>query len=178
MQPWEQEFLQICIENKIEPVISKGNDYLLVVPKLPSKEVQDRLRAIIPSDIQYRYSEGPRVITTEGLRAIFMQLGVQGASIEMKGHDLILQIDMENFQMVEESSPIWNSVNKLISSDSFVENWKAIVNDKVVYDSKTVKTMANQTRPEREICPTKEEIMDLRIILENCKDANDFINSI
>ena len=178
MQEWEQEFLSICIKNKIEPIIDGAGNYLLVVPKMPDKEIQDRLRTLIPSDIQYTYSEGPRLVTTEGLKQIFGQLKVQSATIELKDHDLILRVNMENTQMVDECSPIWDPVNKLVSSDPFVENWKAIVNDKFIYDSKVIKTMANQTRPERDTCPTKDDIIDLRITLENCRDVNDFINSI
>jgi hypothetical protein len=178
MLEWEQEFMNICIKNQIEPIVDAIGNYLLVVPKMPSEEIQNRLRAIIPTDIQYQYSEGPRLVTTEGLKQIFSHLGVQGAAIELKDHNLILRVATENSQTMEESSPIWEPVNKLVSSDPFVKNWKAIVNDKVVYDSIIAKTMANQTRPEREVCPTKDEIMDLRITLENCEDVNDFINSI
>jgi hypothetical protein len=174
---WARDFLKICIDNDIEPAL-EGHEYLLVVPKMPPQEVQDKLREVIPPDIQYRYVEGPRLLTTNGLKGLFQQMAVKSALIEMKDHTMIFKIEGDAPALTDEDAQGIAFMKKVLEADPFVENWKVIVDNKTIYDSTIDKMLAMQVRPERDACPTKDDILDLRITLENCQDVNDFINSL
>jgi hypothetical protein len=172
---WENEFSALCAENKIEAAI-EGSEYLLVVPKMPSQEIQDKLRAIVPSEIQYRYVEGPKLATTLALRIMFKQMKVS-CTVEMNGHAMTFTIEGDSPAFTEENSPLLDALKIILEADTFVEDWKIILNGETIYDSTLTKMLAMQIRPERDIGFTKDDILNLRIALE-CQDVNDFINSL
>jgi hypothetical protein len=174
---WQEEFNDLCIKYKMEPIVD-GSDYLIVVPKIPSQDIQNRLRAIVPQEIQYRYLESAKLSTTLSLKVLFHQIGGVTASAEMKGHTMIFKIDGESPALTDEESPVLNAIKTILNADAFIENWKIILNGTTIYDSKLNKMLAMQVRPERDICPTKDDILNLRITLETCQDVEEFINSI
>ena len=176
---WERDFDRLCGEHKIEPVL-EGSEFLLVVPKMPSQEIQDKLKTIIPPEIKYRYVEGPRLVTTISLQTMFKQIQGISATVEIKDkeHSMIFKIDGDAGAFSEEDSQALAFMKSLLNADTFVENWKIIVNGTTIYDSKISKMLAMQVRPERDACPTLDEIMDLRITLENCQTIDEFINSL
>jgi len=176
---WQEEFLQVCKDNSIEPV-PNGKELLLVVPKTPSKEIQLKLKAMIPETYSIKYTESPRIFTTEGLRILVSQAGATTAEMEIKGHIIVLSIKSESPLLTEQDSGVWKALKGLLLKDQFVEGWKVTVNDMIMseYNRKLSETLAKQTRPERDYCPTNDDIMNLKITLENCKDVNDFINSL
>jgi hypothetical protein len=176
---WETDLDKVCRDYKIEPML-EGPDFLLVVPKMPSQEVQDKLKSIIPPEIKYRYVEGPRLVTTISLRTLFQQIPGISATVEIKDkeHEMIFKIDGDAGAFSEEDSQALAFMKSILNADTFVENWKIIVNGTTIYDSKISKMLAMQVRPERDACPTLDEIMDLRITLENCQTIDEFINSL
>lgn len=176
---WELEFNQLCSENAIEPILD-GNKFLLVVPKIPSEEVQRKIRAVVPETINFEYSEGPKMVTTAGLRSLFANAGAQEAMVQIDKHSLLITIKSESPLLTEQDSQVWPLVRQFLLADKFVEGWKILVNDTVMseYNRQLATTLASQTRPERDRGFTSDDILNLRITLENCKSVDEFINSL
>jgi hypothetical protein len=176
---WELEFNQLCNDNAIEPVLD-GNKFLLVVPKMPSKEVQEKIRAVVPDTINFEYTEGPKVVTTAGLRSLFANAGAQEATVQIDKHSLTITIKSESPVLTEQDSQVWPLVRQFLLADKFVEGWKILVNDTVMseYDRQLATTLASQTRPERDRGFTSDDLLNLRIALATSQDVNDFINSL
>lgn len=179
MAVWEDTFNRLCIENSIEPVID-GSNFILVVPKMPSEEVQQKIRELVPPQIQYQYREAPKISTTEGLRVLLLQAGAQSALVEIKEHILSITIQGDVPILTEQDSHIWPVIQNLLKADQFVEGWKVTVNGTLMsqYDRKMAAALSTQVKPERDTSILQDEITDLRITLENCQDVNDFISTI
>jgi hypothetical protein len=174
---WETDFATLCLQHKIEAVV-EGSEYLLIVPKMPDKEIQDKLRAIVPQEIQYRYVEGPRLVTTVALKTLFQQIGHITAVLETKDHTMMFKIDGEPSVFSEEDPKVLNFIESVLSADPFVKDWKIVFNGKTIHDTTLEKMLAMQVRPERDSCPTQDDILDLRISLEVSQDVNEFVNSL
>jgi hypothetical protein len=179
MSSWQTEFETICRQNSIEP-LTNGNMLLLIVPKMPKEDIKQKIREIVPSELELQYQEGPKIVTTESLKILFTNVGAKSASVKFIGHTMIIDILCDSEALTSEDSPVWLSLTALLKNDAFILAWKVIVNGKVMseFDHRINKAISSRSAPERDICPTLDEILDLRITLENCKDVNDFIKSL
>jgi hypothetical protein len=176
---WETNFLQICNDNSFDSLL-QGKEIILVVPKMPEESLQAKLKALIPEGFSVEFKEGPRIITTESLRIIIQQAGAKEAHLEITGHKVVVTVESNSPALTEQESTVWPMISNLLKADQFITAWKILVNDTVMseYDCNIAKALAAQTRPERNCCPTNDDILNLKISLENSQDVNDFINSL
>jgi hypothetical protein len=178
---WENELIKICLENGIEPILGMSGERLLIVPKMPNEDLKQKIREIVPSELQYKFIEGPKIMTTEGLRMILSYCGVKSAFMKRENHTLNISITSDSPHLTEQDSEVWPVIDKLLTTDAFIEGYEIKVNDKIMatYNRQVEKAIASRTLTiERDVCPSKDDILNLRITLENCKDVSDFINSL
>jgi hypothetical protein len=176
---WQAQLKQRCDQLSIQPIIM-DNELVLICPKIPETPVKNELESIIPTGTNYRFQEGPRIETEEGLKLILKTAGAISAQVEMKGHNFTINVDSQSQYLTNQDSDIWPPINGLLNADPFIESWKILVNGTIMAEHNKIiaKIISSQIRPERDRFLSHDDILNLQITLENCQDVNDFINAL
>ena len=182
MDDWKEQFKEKCDKYKVEAVITKENDLLLICPKMPDKSIKEEFAQVLPEGYHFKFEEGPRVSTRIALNLLLVRSGAADVQIDIKKHELRVDVKVQGQTelLTEKESPVWGMIKGVLDTDPFVESWVVKVNDEIMsdYNRIAVETIANQTRPERDYGFQDDDILNLQIALETSKDVNDFINSI
>jgi hypothetical protein len=180
MKNWLDDLADICRDNTMEAMTTPDGAIILVTPKMPPENVQAKIKQTIPQSVHYEIKEGPRIVTTEGLRMFLGQAGASSVLLSTKKHTLIIEISGESPLLMEKESPLWDGLERLLKHDPFVEGYEVLVNGQVIleYNATAAKALETSKKPERDICPTEDEIMNLRITLETSNDVLDFLEKI
>ncbi len=182
MEPmqWLEDLGRLCmsLDNSMEIVQERaGAKYLLVVPRMPSQDIQEKIRSIIPSEVKYEYQESPRVVTTQALKILLAEAHATSVEFHLNKHKVLLEIEGDSPMLTEKDSPAWRAIRNILIQDPFVEAFRVTVNGEIVteFDPKISEAIKTTIKPEREIGFSTDDIMNLRIDLETCRDVEQFI---
>ena len=161
---WKKELLQKCNMHKIEPKL--GDTVIFFCPKTVSDDVKIDLVNTLPKDLTYEFITGPKPSTTGRLEALLMQ--VRGLSISYSGNDpknpiiYVLGVSDENKEWFS------NEAQRILSNDGFYEGWTIQVGGEE-------KKMVALPTAKRDCAILKDDVLNLRITLANCKSIDEFI---
>jgi hypothetical protein len=178
---WEETLMKVCTENLIE-FIRDTRGILLISPQTLNAETQKKIRGLVPIEMSVKFQEGPRLGTVSALRLILREMSVQ-ADMEIIKHTISISITDNNESFSEKAESACAIIEEILKQDAFIQGWTITVNGSVVkeHDVKkaTMIKKALASRPtDRNFCPTKDEILNLKIALGKDQDVNDFINSL
>lgn len=132
-----REFLDLCKANRVEPVITGDNQLVLVCPKYPGKDVEDKFKAMIPENVPWSFAEGLSQVTVSRIKAGLMGIGITKVIVQMlPGHRTVLHVyPPEKHPLAGSASPIWDIISGILQKDPFVQTFAITVYDQVVRDS-------------------------------------------
>ncbi len=164
---WKTKLMQMCEVYKIEPKV-RMNKVIFICPKMPEEGIRVKLVKLLPDNYSYDFHEEPKS-TTKG-RLDFMAMGLGGVGCNLEGnkpkHPIIkvLGLPEGNREQFEEEA------NKILSQDSYYESWVIKMDDCIRRGVRSV------TLPtvHRDTSISKDDIMNVKIALGNCKDVLEF----
>ena len=133
----QKDFLNLCKANRIEPMITGDNKLVLVCPKHPGKDVEDKFKAMIPAEVPWAFAEGLSQVTISRIKAGLNGIGIVKVIVQMlPGHRVVLDIyPPSGHPLAGSTSPIWDLVAGMLQKDSFVQTFAIRVDGQMVRNS-------------------------------------------
>jgi hypothetical protein len=171
-------FVIECNKNKMEPCIDHSTNKLYVMcPKIPPKEVQDKLSSIAPTDYELAFKEGVKPTTwrliEQILRANLAHMAGYRGQLEKKR--LIVHIDTER---IIDTDPMMHDLIVAINLDGYPTSIELIINK----ESQGVccPAIANEVQNNRACGETitENKVTDVKISLGLYKSVDEFLKHI
>jgi hypothetical protein len=90
----QKEFLELCKTNKVEPMITGDQRLVLMCPKYPGVEVEEKFKAMIPQEVPWGFAEGLSQSTMIHLKMGLKTVGINRVMISnMPGHRIVIDLD-------------------------------------------------------------------------------------
>lgn len=161
-----------CIKHNIEPLeVVKDNMIIFMCPKIPDKDTQLELLEDIPT-VQYRFIEAPKVTTRDVLEILLKSIGFYG-ELQMKERKIIIKSTMK----IDPNHPFWAEVQELLYKDGYFTEWEITLGDKSIICKKSVVEEV-QKNVKRDHTISKDDILNLQIVLGNKRDVLDIIKDL
>lgn len=172
---WIDDLRNMCNNFRIEPFITDNKKIIFFCPKIPETEIKNKLIKILPKTKKYEFIEGPKISTTQAIKAIFSQAGIIKAEVEQTKHKLIIKAEtFPNFG--DNLNPLWGAINRVLEQDGFFTSWKITINDKTAnIDLKVAQEIKKHPKWDK---ITDDDLINLKILLNQNKDVNDFIGKV
>ena len=173
MQNWQLELTKKCSELNME-LIATMSSMTIICPKMPPSKKKSQILSLIPVNLHniIKFEEGPKPSTMERVKNMILSTGVvrsvnSGPTLTDK-RDIILELtgngnpDSENVN--------WSSISDIFIKDGYFDSFKVIFNGNTVttYNRKVYEEL--QKNKFRDCTIRKDEITDLRILLETEMD--------
>jgi len=132
-----KEFLELCKANRIEPMITGENQLVLMCPKYPGKDIEDKFRTLIPEEVPWGFVEGLSHTTMAHIKRGLSTIGIKRVIIQnLPGHRVTIDITPpENHPLAQANSPIWDVLSGILKKDSYVETFSIRVNGQEIRNS-------------------------------------------
>lgn len=155
----------------------------LICPKMPPKEVKEKIGALIPEGYQYEYKEAPKLRTRDILTGILSNPYLGSIRIELNFNDIMnkkMTLKLTGAGPITDiTNEVWPQVFNTIRDDGYFEAWDIIINDKLVYshNEKALREFAKNNLL-RETVITNDDLTNLKIALESSRSFDEFLNTI
>lgn len=138
---FNNEFIGMCLDNDIEPVLTGDNQLRLVCPKKPNDKLMSALKARIPDGQPFVVLESMKTATIMKVKMMLQMVGATGMSVQddpSKHKVTVLVIgDMQRNEALQPDSPFWNEIAFVLKDDPYVNAYEVKCNDIPVRDSET-----------------------------------------
>jgi hypothetical protein len=134
------EFRNVCIQNKLEAAINGDGRLILICPKYPGKEVEEKLTGLIPKEQQWAIVEGISMGLCATIKVMLMMFGVRDVTFKnLPGHHIVIEIENPpKATATQPGSPLWDQLAQGLQQDAFIANggsYQIRVNGEVYRDS-------------------------------------------
>jgi hypothetical protein len=138
MDWFNQEFIRKCKEKGVEPIRNGMGQLLLICPRIPPKEVQEEILAMVPSAVSSGFVPSLSNTTKAMIGLLLAQYGVTGLAFGSNNQgSCALEVEGEERTALMPESPLWGKVIHLIKNDPFTQNYLIKLNGKVIADSQS-----------------------------------------
>jgi hypothetical protein len=135
------KFRNLCIENRIEPMINGEDRLVLLCPKLPDDNIKDQFKALIPSDMSWDFAEGLSHTIISAVKVLLVMFGVPAAAFGFgpagSGAVELMIPEAPKATATQPGSPLWDQVANLLQRDPFTKVYRIVVGGEVYRDSTT-----------------------------------------
>ncbi|MBE3144240.1 MAG: hypothetical protein IMZ61_10005, partial [Planctomycetes bacterium] len=140
----QKEFLDLCKANRIEPMITGNQQLVLMCPKHPGKDIEEKFKTMIPEEVPWVFSEGLSQTTVARIKVGLFSLGLDRVMLQnLPGHRVVIDVISRpdnspkkgQFLLTLRTSPLWDLISGLLKKDPFVETFAIRFNGTVVRDS-------------------------------------------
>ncbi len=177
------KLISLCLQYQIE-VETEGNGFTFVAPEEPSAIVKAQISSIIPEDTKYEFRIGPKRSTLQAIDASLKGADFKGFMLPVARTLVIYSVNE-----IDEDHNAWIDLPAIIKKDGFFKCYQITFGDKVLIYGKEVKTIKQHTeqiksvnkkeqKQERDCCFTEDDILNLRISLNQDKDASEIIKDL
>jgi len=172
---WFKKVTDLCTDHHIEFVKIDTDKILFRCPRLPSKEVRNKLKSLIPSNFKSNFIEDMKSKTFfligQSFGAFVIAMRLNDPKVTMKERRLILSVNTRDFTL-EDAEDFIRDMNNILLSDGYFEGWEFINhydNKRDVFDLAIIKAKEKALsveRPKRDHTILDDEITDLIIAME------------
>jgi hypothetical protein len=150
---FDKRFINACQEAGVEPVINGHNQLLLMCPKIPSQEEQDRIVGLIPPNQPYGFIETMKTTTKAAISILLKMFGAESVMFKTSNDhnvDVIVEAN-PNITSLEPASPMWKQVAAALKLDQFVKTFHISVNGQKALSSDDVAPGELEEGPDEKI---------------------------
>ena len=172
---WDKKALhEQCFKHKIEFAEDTDNRIIFLCPKMPDEKVKVSLVQMLPKTIDFRFIISPKLSTTEALKVLLRDMGIDFTGLMIDG-----LFKIQSNVSIPDDHPFWKLIVEILSRDDYFTGWKITIGKKTItYSHEMVKRIRKNTR-KRDHSITMDEIKDLHISLNlESKDVNDVIKEL
>jgi len=208
MDWFNQEFIRKCKEKGVEPIRNGMGQLLLICPRIPPKEVQEEILAMVPSAVSSGFVPSLSNTTKAMIGLLLAQYGVTGLAFGSNNQgSCALEVEGEERTALMPESPLWGKVIHLMKNDPYTRDYQIRLNGKTIIDSQSgeyvpppvidsdedsYEESESPSRPvEKPLVAVKDDRFDydrdflppdvgtdLRIVLESTKSVDEFLKLI
>jgi hypothetical protein len=182
MQNWQMELTNKCGELNMEAMLTlKG--LTIVCPKLPGKKEKSQILSLVPEDIRdsitIDFEVAPKPRTLNHFTNIVRATGVVGsidATPDQKTRSI--KVVLTGNGNPESENTDWSKISEVFEKDGYFESWNVIFNGNMVitYNRKIVKELQRNNFHDGVI--QKDEITNLKILLETEKNFDKLLDKL
>lgn len=137
---FNNEFIGLCLDNGVEPVLSGDGQLRLICPKKNDK-VLSGIISRIPKEQKYEVLESMKTATIVKIKLMLQMIGATGLSVkdEPDQHRVTVMAmgDMQQNEALQPDSPFWNEIAFVLKDDPYVSSYEIKCNSITVRDSAT-----------------------------------------
>lgn len=165
---WIDKLQQACLDKGYD-VVSQTGTLVVFCPEEPDKTFMEAMEHL--SELPIKFLVAPSLKSQVAFHHLVQTLGG-----ELKVNDHQLVFDCQNEPPDEE---LWSRVSDLLIKDKYFRSWKITVKgtDVLTYDRKVASECQTQ-HSFRDRSFSKDEILNLKIALNNCDTVDAFIKSL
>jgi len=122
---FSKEFRELCQKNSVEPIIDPKGQLMLICPKIPSQEIQDKIKASIP-DSSPTFIPALRTVTRAMVGILLAQYGATGLGFMHDGRGAVVidvQGDANRTALKPENPHVWGEISKLVKADPYTQKF-------------------------------------------------------
>jgi len=165
---------------KVEP-ISRNGKIMMICPKLPDSKLQEELNREISSEtsLPVEWEEGIKYTTYETLKTTLRMAGAGALKVGIKSPHEVLVVVSGELRVEEDDLPaVWNTIADVLSKDGYTTGLEITYNGQVVLTKNDAVARVLQGNPVRDLPITKEDVLDVRILVNAAKSVDEFLKSI
>ena len=179
MMDWQLNLTKKCSELNME-VVATMTGLTIFCPKMPNKKEKDKVLDIIPEKLRkvINFEEGLKPSTLYNFKNLIRATGVVSGLDATPSPDKSMKINLTGNGNPEAEKVDWSSITSVLKQDGYVESWELSFNGKTVevYNRKITEELRKNSF--REIIIQKDEITNLRILLETEMDFDKLLEQL
>lgn len=177
---WFNQLMQECQSKNMGVMPGNNGRLYILCSKEPAKDIQDRVRNIIPENIPYEFKAQPAKSTIESLQALIQRSGAIRVDSEMQKTPHHLDLDVQGMgpELEEKFSQTWSLILDTLHKDEYFDSWVLKCNGITMHTFDRKIALELEHNNKRTSCIQEDDIKNLHIDLGRISSIDELIASL
>jgi hypothetical protein len=165
---------------KVEPV-SRNGKIMMICPRLPDLKLQEEVSREIMShcSLPVEWEESIKYPTYDTLKTTLRMAGAGALKVGIKSPHEVLVVVSGVLRVEEDDLPaVWSTIADVLVQDGYTTALTVEYNGQVVLTKNDAVAKVLQGNPVRDLPITKDDVLDVRILVNAAKSVDEFLKSI